>query len=221
MIFIVPWILNLESTAPVDPNGPTHYHVYANQGDGGPIDYSTPVATTDGLEWTTQPLAAGEWRFGVRAFGSVSGLEEENVDAAVLIIVDPSGADITNRPAPPFGLRLRNETGGRVIAEWTHPGGVGAERPTGFNIYTGWPTPDYNAPAMTTTSRAFHGSFSAVLEGLSDGNLAVAVRAFNGTAEETNLDFVTVLVDGTPPDPVDDLQGESTPWPSSVAGRGF
>lgn len=210
MIFIAPWILNLESTAPVDPNGPTHYHVYANSGDGGPIDYSTPVATVDGLEWTTPPLSAGEWLFGVRAFGSVSLLEEENADAAVTIIVDSTGADITHRPAPPFGLRLRDEAGGRVIAEWTHPGGTRENAPTGFRVYAGWPSPDYNAPVLTTTAKAFHGSFSAVLEGLPDGPLAVAVRAFNATAEETNADFATVQVDGTPPDPVDGLAGVAT-----------
>lgn len=205
MIFITPWILNLESTGPVDPNGPTHYHVYANAGDGGPIDYSTPVATVDGLEWTTPPLTTGEHRFGVRAFGSISLFEEENADAAVLIIVDSDGNDISHRPAPPFGLRLRNEAGGRVIAEWTHPGGTRENAPTGFRIYAGWPSPDYGAPILTTTNRAFHGSFSAALEGLSDGPLAVAVRAFNATAEETNWDFATVNVDGTPPDPVDGL----------------
>lgn len=192
--------------APIDPNGPTHYHVYANSGDGGPIDYSSPVATVDGLQWTTPPLAfPAEWRFGVRAFGSISGLEEENVDAAVLILLDGSGADVTNRPAPPFGLRLRNEAGGRVVAEWGHPGGTRDNAPTGYRVYAGWPSPDYSAPVLTTTARAFHGSFSAVLEGLSDGPLAVGVRAFNATAEEGNADFAAVDVDGTPPDPVDGL----------------
>lgn len=211
MIFITPWVLNLDPAGPVDPNGPTHYHVYANAGDGGPIDYSTPVATVDGLEWTPPPLSApGEWRFGVRAFGSGSLLEEENIDAAVLIIVDEDGVDITNRPAPPFGLRLRDEAGGRVIAEWTHPGGTRENAPTGFRIYAGWPAPDYGAPILTTTAKAFHGAFSATLEGLADGPLAVAVRAFNATAEEDNADFATVNVDGTPPDPVDGLSGAAT-----------
>lgn len=204
---ILPWfILNLDPASPADPNGPTHYRVYANAGDGGPIDYSAPVATVDGLQWTTPPLTApGEWRFGVRAFGSESGLEESNVDAAVLIVVDANGADVTNRPAPPFGLRLRGEAGGRVVAEWSHPGGTRENAPTGFNVYVGPGVPDYSEPAATTPGKALHGAFSAVLDGLADGEWAVAVRAFNATAEEDNADFVTVIVDGTPPDPVDDL----------------
>ena len=211
MIFIVPWVLNLETPAPPDPNGPTHYHVYANAGDGGPIDYSTPVATVDGLEWATPVLdAPGQHRFGVRAFGSISGLEEENVDAAVLIVLNDDGDDVTNRPAPPFGLRLRSESGGVVVAEWSHPGGVGANRPTGFHVYTGDPEPSYAAPALTVSAKAVFGAFSARLTGLTDGPLAVAVRAFNATAEEDNDNFITVVVDGTPPDPVDGLTATAT-----------
>lgn len=209
MIFIVPWILNLDGQP--DPNGPTHYHVYANAGDGGPIDYSTPVATVEGLEWTTPPLAfPGEHRFGVRAFGSVSGLEEKNADAAVLIVLDDAGNDITARPAPPFGLRLRSEAGGVVVAEWSHPGGPRETAPTGFHVYVGDPEPDYGEPVATTPGKAVLGAFSARLTGLADGPLAVGVRAFNATAEEDNDNFITVVVDGTPPDPVDGLTATAT-----------
>lgn len=210
MIFIVPWILNLESASPPGPNGPTHYHVYANAGDGGPIDYSAPVATVDGLEWTTPVLTApGEHRFGVRAFGSLSGLEEENADAAVLIVLNDAGDDVTNRPAPVFGLRLRSETGGVVVAEWSHPGGVGANRPTGFRVYAGFPTPDYLTPVATVSAKAVFGAFSARLTGLADGPLAVGVRAYNATAEEPGEEYVLVVVDGTAPDGVDDLSAEA------------
>lgn len=208
---ILPWFLpNLEPVEP-DPNGPTHYRIYANAGDGGPIDYSAPVATVDGLEWTTPPLAfPGEHRLGVRAFGSLSGLEEENVDAAVLIILDDAGRDVTNRPAPPFGLRLRCETGGVVVAEWSHPGGTRENAPTGFRVYVGFPEPNYSAPAATVPGKAAHGTFMARLTGLTDGPLAVAVRAFNATAEEGNEDFIAIVVDGTPPDPVDGLTATAT-----------
>jgi|GEM_PF-2831436 len=211
---ILPWyILNLEAAAPpVVLNGPTHYHVYANEGDGGPIDYSTPVATIDGLEWTPPPLTfPGAHRFGVRAFGSLSGLEERNVDAAVFIILEDAGKDITNRPAAPFGLRVRCESGGVVVTEWSHPGGARENRPTGFHVYTGWPEPNHDAPAATVAASAeFAGSHMARLAGLPDGPLAVAVRAFNAAAEEDNQSFVTVMVDGTPPGPVDGLTAQAT-----------
>lgn len=211
MIFIAPWILNLETPAPSGSNGPIHYHVYANSGDGGPIDYSVPVATVDGLEWTTPPLTfPGSHRFGVRAFGSSSKLEEENVDAAVHIILSDAGADITNRPAAPFGLRLRSETGGVVVAEWSHSGGTPENAPTGFHVYTGFPVPDYSAPVATVSATALLGAFSARLTGLTDGPLALAVRAFNHTSQEDNEVFITVVVDGTPPGPVDGLTAVAT-----------
>jgi len=209
---ILPWFnLNLEPTGPVSPNGSTHYHIYANAGDGGPIDYSAPVATVDGLEWMPPPLTlSGQWRFGVRAFGSTSGLEESNVDAAVLIILDDQGKDITNRPAAPFGLRLRAEAGGRIVAEWTHPGGTRENAPSGFHVYIGRPTPDYSTPAATVSAKSAQGPFSAVIDDLADGTWAVGVRAFNETAEESNGNFIVVAVDGRPPDPVDGLSGEAT-----------
>src|SRR5262245_56997796 len=55
----------------------TQYHVYGNAGQGDPINYAVALATVDGLTWTSAPLAhPGTWRFGVRAFDAVSGLEE-------------------------------------------------------------------------------------------------------------------------------------------------
>jgi hypothetical protein len=82
------------------------YHVYDNDG-AGPIDYTTPVATVYGLEnvtWVSGGLTyPSDWKFGVRAFNACG--EEQNLDCFVEIILDASGNDITNRPAPPSGLR--------------------------------------------------------------------------------------------------------------------
>lgn len=210
MIHVVPWVLNLDAST--KPNGPTHYHIYANDGAGGPIDYTTPVATVSGLTWTTAPLTApGSYRFGVRAFGSISLLEEINVDAAVLIELDAAGTDITNRPAAPFGLLAHCEAGGVVVAEWSHPGGTRANAPTGFHVYTGDPTPNYSASVATVAaSSSIAGIYRAKLTGLSDGPLSVGVRAFNAVSEESNGDYVSLIVDGTAPDPVDDLVGAAT-----------
>lgn len=81
------------------------FHVYGN-GGSGPIDYTTPIATTSSLAWTSGELAAGAmWKFGVRAFDTVSGLEEQNLDAAAVITLDAGGLDVSNRPAPPNALR--------------------------------------------------------------------------------------------------------------------
>ncbi len=81
------------------------YMVYSNSGSG-PIDYDTPLTTTGLLTYTTGVLACdATWRFGVRAYDSVSGLEEQNLDCSVTIILDGSCADVTARPLPPTGLR--------------------------------------------------------------------------------------------------------------------
>ncbi len=61
----------------------TAYHVYANTGGGDPIDYSSVVDTTATLTYPTSALSyPGTWSFGVRAFDTVSGLEEQNLDCA-------------------------------------------------------------------------------------------------------------------------------------------
>ena len=65
------------------------YHIYSNTGVGDPIDYSTILATTGLLTWTSSPLAyPGTWRFGVRAFNPVNGLEEENLDCSIALILE-------------------------------------------------------------------------------------------------------------------------------------
>ena len=47
----------------------------------------------------------GTWSFGVRAYDTVDGLEEQNVDCVVTIILNASGVDITSQPPAPMGLR--------------------------------------------------------------------------------------------------------------------
>jgi hypothetical protein len=89
--------------------GRIRYQVYGNTGSptaNDPINYTTPLAAVDALSWVTPPLSyPGDWRLGVRAYDSVTGLEELNLDAAVEIILDSAGNDISNRPLAPIGLR--------------------------------------------------------------------------------------------------------------------
>jgi hypothetical protein len=91
---------------PDQPPPAIGYHVYSNTGAGEAINYGSIIATVYALTYTTGPLSyPADWKFGVRAFYTGNGLEEKNLDAAVEIILDASGHDITNRPAPPTGLR--------------------------------------------------------------------------------------------------------------------
>ena len=68
------------------------YNIYANDGMGGDVDYSTPIATTSDLTYATGPLATpSDNTFAVRAFDTASCIEEANTDARVRIILDASG----------------------------------------------------------------------------------------------------------------------------------
>jgi hypothetical protein len=192
----------------------TEYHVYVNTGVGDPINYSSVVGTTATLTYQTAVLSyPGTWSFGVRAFDTASGLEEQNIDCARTIVLDASGNDITNRPAPPSGLRAFALAGGSMRVEWYYRPISGATAPSGFHVYTGTAgMPSYTIPAATTlVSTRIANSFVANMRGFTDGTTyAVGVRAFNGTAEETNTVTVSVTAIATGPAAVDGLLGVAT-----------
>jgi hypothetical protein len=189
------------------------YHVYANTGLGDPINYGTPIDTTGGLTFTTAPLAfPGTWEFGVRAFYVLSGLEEQNLDCEVTIILDAFGKDITNRPLPPWSLRAFPTVGGGIRVEWIYPPTSGPKAPTGFHVYTGIGVPNYLLPAATVLyGSAIANSFVSNIAGFTDlTTYVIAVRAFNATAEEANVNTVTVTAIATGPAPVESLVGIAT-----------
>ena len=192
----------------------TEYHVYANTGAGDPIDYSSVVDTTATLTYLTSALSyPGTWSFGVRAFDTVSNLEEQNLDCAVTIVLDALGNDITNRPAPPSGLRAFALAAGSIRVEWYYPPTSGAKAPSGFHVYTGTAgTPSYiMAVATVSFSTGIANSFVANMTGLVDGmTYTIGVRAYNATAEEPNTTAVTVTAIATGPEPVDRLTGIAT-----------
>jgi hypothetical protein len=202
--------------------GQVAYHIYSNAGVGDPINYTVPIGETSGLTWTSGGLTApGDWKFAVRAYWTGSGLEEENLDCAVEILLDSHGNDITGRPAPPTGLRAFPTPGGGITVEWhysqttrTPPNAVIAGRgvPTGFHVYIGTGgSPSYTTPATTVLyGSGFLNAFQAVLSGLLDDTAyTLGVRAFNGTAEETNTVTVNVTAHATGPSPVVSLSARA------------
>jgi hypothetical protein len=180
------------------------YHIYANSGIGDPIDYSTPIATTGLLTWTSSPLAfPGTWRFGVRAFDS--GGEEENLDCAITLILDAGGNDITFRPTAPIGLRAFPTAGGGIRVEWAFNTINPKVVPTGFHVYIGTGgTPNYAIVKATVLfATAIAGTFVANLAGLTNGTTyTIGVRAYNGVAEEPNTNTVTCTADSSGPSAV-------------------
>jgi hypothetical protein len=183
--------------------------VYANTGANDPINYMTPVATVNGISWTSSPLSyAGDWKFGVRAFYYPSGLEEQNLDCEVEVILDASGDDITNRPAPPTGLRALAQKGGNIKAEWGYPNPASkAKTPAGFHVYLGIGSVSYATPAATVSyGSSIVNTFTATLTGLTNGTTyTIGVRAYNATAEEPNTATVTCTSDASGPTAVQAL----------------
>lgn len=184
-----------------------NYHVYAGNSSGGPVDYTTSIATVSTLSWATPALAANTViTYAVRAFDTVSGLEEQNVDARVTIRVDAGQADVTGLPNAPTGLTATPAAGATARVAWTYnPGGQGGA-PAGFRVYVGTPTPDYGTVAATVPYSAGKGAYLATLPGLIDGSVyQVASRAYNAVGTESNAVVASFTADGTGPAPVDGL----------------
>ena len=193
------------------------YHVYGNSGAGDPIDYSSAIATSSGLSWTSGALTfPGTWSFSVRAYDTVSGLEDQNLDCAISITLDSNGNDITARPLPPLALRAFAQAAGSIRVEWYYPQSAGPTAPTGFNVYTGTGgSPDYESPAATVAfSAGIANTFVSDLTGFIDGMVyTIGVRAFNATAEESNTNTVSVTADATGPAAVVALTATATSTP--------
>jgi hypothetical protein len=189
------------------------YNIYANTGVGDPVDYSTIVDTTSALTWDSPALAANSrWTFAVRAFDTVSGLEESNLDARVSIVVSAAQADVSGAPNPPTGLTVRATAGGGAAVSWAYnPGGQGGA-PTGFKVYAGTPAVSYATALATVPYSPGARTFSATLSGLTDAAVyQVTVRAFNASATEANTDTVSFTADATGPNPVDGLAASVIP----------
>ncbi len=198
----------------VDNQGSLAYHIYINSGTGDPISYASAVAMVTRPAWTSGTLTApGSYKLGVRAFNPSTGLEEQNIDAVVELVLDAGGNDITQVPPAPLGLRAFSTAGGIVRAEWSCPCGIPLRQPTGFHVYVGTGgLPEYTTAVATVPwSSGRFGCFTANLTGLTAGQrYALAVRAFNGVGEESNTTVLTILADGTPPALVDALQAVAT-----------
>lgn len=187
------------------------YHIYANDGAGGPVDYTSPIGTTASRSFETAPLAAStDTTFAVRAFDSESGLEEENTDARVRIVLDTSGSDISMRPAPPIGLTAEATAGGVVRVRWMAPTTTLFGRPLGYRVYQGSPWPSFDAPALEVSATDAR-LYVADLKGLSDGEeIQICVRSYNASGEEANTTFIAIAADATGPDLVELLTAAPT-----------
>lgn len=186
----------------------TNYRIFWNGGSGGPVDFASAIGTTALLSFSPPALATpSDNRFSVRAFDTVSGLEELNTDY-VRIVIDAAGNDITALPNAPSHLAARAAAGGGARASWSYNPGSQGGAPTGFRAWiTAGGVVDYTAaPAATVAYVRGRLVYTAGLAGLADGvAYAVGVRAYNATGAEANVASVAVTGKASGPDGVDDL----------------
>ena len=184
------------------------YNLYRNDGAGGPIDYTSPIATTSATSWTSGPLVyPGVWKFGVRAYQVANSLEEKNLDAAIELVLDGSAADVSATPIAPSGLRAIPRPGGAIRVEWGYHSTVRGRLPLGFHVYLGaGGAPDYSSPVFSTVHLLGRTSYLGDLTGLVSGTTyTVGVRAYNAAGEEKNSSTVAITSDATGPQGVDTL----------------
>ncbi len=197
-------ILIGSSTHGFPPSG--SYHIYENHGIGDAVDYDFAVETTAQTTWTTPSLPyPGDYSFHVRAFWNYDLDEEHNLDARVRIVLDATGADVTNRPAAPTGLAAQAIKGGQVRLSWLYKTPSGRSAPSKFNVYSGTPGVSYASVKMMIAYGS-DGRYFAVATGLVNGSTyQFVVRAANSTAEEPNTNVVTATADSSGPNPPQDL----------------
>lgn len=183
------------------------YNIYANDGLGGPVDYSTVIATVSGLSYDVGPMAQpSDTTFAVRAFDTVSTLEESNVDARVEILVDPAGVDLASLPNAPSGIRVLPGPGGTAMVSWAYSPLNQGGPPTGFHVYIGSPTVGYGSPIATVPYASAIQFYSASLTSLTGGtSYQVGARSYNAAGDETNTNTVTFTASTSGPSPVTNL----------------
>lgn len=188
------------------------YRIYKGDASGGAVDYTTIVATVSGLTYAAAALALGSTtRFAVRAYDNVALVEDDGVDAEVMIIVDGSGADATNTPKPVNVLRARAVANAAIVVEWIPDDPEPSRQPTGFKVYGGTPSISYASPLATVAHSGRGRVHRATISGLTSGaEYQIAVRPYNASGEQSEVILVTVTPDSTAPPAVEGLAGAAS-----------
>ncbi|MDE2508694.1 MAG: hypothetical protein KGM43_15900 [Planctomycetota bacterium] len=182
------------------------YNIYSNNNSGGAVNYAAPIASTAALSFTTSTLPPGsDTTFAIRAQDTATGLEEANTIVVRRVILDANGNDVSAQPNAPHALQAAPTAGGGCSVSWAYQSQGQGAPPNGFYVYsTAGSTPNYAAPAATVPYSTTAAGFQCEVNGLVDGQIyAVAVRAFNAVATESNTVAVSVTGDLTPPANVD------------------
>ncbi len=161
------------------------YNVYANDGRGGLVDYSKPVATTADHGRPVGPLSApSDNTFAVRAFDTASGIEEANSEARIRVVIDEAGNDVTARPNAVKGLSARATVGGTCRVSWGYDRTGQGGPPARFDV-TLKPDSGSAPPGPSATVAYLPGvaGYGCSLSNLAGGvSYAIAVRAVGASA---------------------------------------
>ncbi len=172
------------------------YRVYTNQGTGGPVDYSAPVASTGVPTYTAGPLGLStDNTFVVRAYDPDTGLEQAGSEALVRVVIGADGSDLSGLPNAPHALVLSPAARGGAKVSWAYAPAEGWGAPTGFDVFlTQGPGPPVYAssPAGTAPYTPGQVGYSCGLPGpYALSTYTAAVRSFNAAGIEGNTVTVT------------------------------
>lgn len=182
------------------------YRIYQNDGSGGPVDYSAPIIETARLLTDVEDVAyPGDYTWHIRVYDSFSGLEEQNIDGRLRLILDASGNDVTRMPAAPSALAAEPLPGGDIRVTWLYMTPSGRSAPSEFRLYGGTPVVSYATPLVVVPYTGDR-RYWAVATGLQNQQpYRFGVRAANSVAEEPNLVYVDAVSDGLGPRPPEEL----------------
>jgi len=187
------------------------YNIYANDGRGGNVDYSSPIATTTVLTFGVGALAApSDNTFAVRAHDAASGIEEANTDARVRVVIDPAGNEVTARPNAVNGLSARRTAGGTCWAAWGYDASGQGGPPSRFALTL---TPGPASPVTMVDYLPGVAGYGCNLPGLADGtSYTIEVRAIGESSLLASV-AATVAIDyrSTPLGDVDTLHAVASP----------
>lgn len=158
------------------------YRIYSNHGNGGPVDFSAPIAITAGLTYSTGPLGLStDTTFVVRAYDTVTGIEEANTGPGVQIAVGADGTDASSLPNATHALTLSPAAGGGARVSWAYAPAGSFGTPTGFSVYlTEGTAANESSPAATVAYVPNQVGYSCVLPG------PYALSAYTATVRSSN-----------------------------------
>lgn len=185
------------------------YHRWSPPGRAltGPLSL---IATTPSLTADTGSLAPGTHEFLVTAYDTGTGLESQNGDGRLVVVVADDGSDATGRPGVPAGLSVRAAAGGTARATVLPPASGGA--PSLYRLYL-WPASGSRPTTPTAVAAADpYRPRSVDLAGLSDGvRYLVAAGAVNAAGQGPLTAPVAVVGNAAGPPAVASLTATVVP----------